>query len=447
MCNYEFIFKIENKLITEEIMSVKLPFNKKIPNNRRKKQFFIFIIFSSILISSVYFYTYIQNSPIDSTEFTTIKIVTENNPNYESYISCTFQLSNIDGTEEFEPLKSKIRIRGSGTGWNEFSQKKGYRIKLTEDKSLLNLRKDDDWVLIGMYSDYPRMRIKMAFDTWRSLQEKNPTSILPKSRYVLLYLNGEFQGLYLLAEKNDRELFNLNEAQNNINSSLIFQTKFNTDLNTYDKEVWEQDWPNDYEGIFIMEEILTNLTSFISNSKDDEFFHEKTGIYSKFDKQNLIDFFIYNFFIQHKDFWDKNYFLIRNSYPNKFYFIPWDFDECFGQFAWKKYDADDNSIVEISEIRSKNELYNRLLGNSKFLEDCKIRWLELREFIWTDEYFSDMITNFYEEIKDVLELDIDLWNPGKYDENWSNDVYKYIKHLNQWILDRLEFCTLYFNSY
>ena len=87
------------------------------------------------------------------------------------------------------------------------------------------------------------------------------------------------------------------------------------------------------------------------------------------------------------------------------------------------------------------------MGHPEFLESCKIRWFELREFVWPDNYFSDMITNLYEEIKNVLELDVDLWNPGKYDENWSNDVYKYIKHLNQWILDRLEMCTLYFNSY
>jgi len=168
------------------------------------------------------------------------------------------------------------------------------------------------------------------------------------------------------------------------------------------------------------------------------------GIYSKFDKKNLIDFFLYNYLIQHKDFWDKNYFLIRNSYPNKFYFIPWDFDECFGQFAWKKYD---NSIDEISEIRSNNELYNRLLGNSEFMEECKTRWFELREFLWTEEYFSDMISKLYEEIKDVLELDTDLWNPGKYDENWNCDVHEYIEHLNKWILERLEFCDAYFNMF
>ena len=427
-------------------MAVEIFENRPV-KSRQKRDIIVFYILASIIFLSILFYTFLQSSPNISSDLPTIKIMTEENPNYESYTNCTLQLSTSDGTEEFEPLKSKIRIRGSGTGWNAFSPKKGYRLKLSSDISLLNLRKDDDWLLIGMYSDYPRMRIKMAFDTWRSLQSTDPTAILPDSKYVLLYLNGEFQGLYLLAEKNDRELFSLDEAQNNIDSSLIFQTKFNTDLKHYDEEAWEQDWPNDYEGIYIMEEILINLTSFICNSQDDDFFHMKTGIYSKFDKLNLIDFFLYNYFIQHKDFWDKNYFLIRNSHPNKFYFVPWDFDECFGQFAWKKYDAEDDFITEISDIRSNNELYNRLLGNSKFMEDCRIRWFELREILWTNEFFSDLITTFYEEIEGVLELDTDLWNPGRYDENWNCDAHKYIKHLNQWILERLEICDTYFSMF
>ena len=68
-----------------------------------------------------------------------------------------------------------------------------------------------------MYYDSPRMRIKLSFDLWRSLRETNTTTILPKSKYVSLYINGEFRGLYLLAERNDRRLFKLDDYQNNLN--------------------------------------------------------------------------------------------------------------------------------------------------------------------------------------------------------------------------------------
>ncbi|MFX0073324.1 MAG: CotH kinase family protein [Candidatus Hermodarchaeota archaeon] len=419
-------------------------FQNKIKTNKPRKRFTVFSISAIIIFSTIGFYTYVKNSPIGASNLPIIRITTEDNPNYENNINCNFQLESKNGLNSEVIVKSQIKIRGSGTGWNKFSPKKGYRIELSQPQSLLGMRKDDDWLLISMYSDFPRMKIKMAFDVYRSLSSTDPLTILPRSRYVLLYLNGEFQGLYLLAERIDRRLFGLDDAQDNLNSSLIFQTKFNTDLTCYDDEAWEQDWPNDYEGISIMEDILIDLTDFISNSKDDDFFHSTTGIYSKFNKLNLIDFFLYNFFIQHKDFWSKNYYLIRNTNPANFSFIPWDFDECFGQFAWKRYSADENPEME---IRSKNELYRRLIENTEFMRESKSRWFELRESLWTEDFFSEMISEFYDEIKNILEFDTNLWNPGNYDKEWNNDVYEYIEYLDQWIIERLDFCDNYFNQF
>ena len=80
----------------------------------------------------------------------------------------------------------------------------------------------------------------------------------------------------------------------------------------YENSAWQQDWPNEDEGIFIMDEIMTDLFNFVSNTSDEVFFDSRTGIYSKFDKLNLIDFFLYNFFISHKDFWNTNYFIRGN---------------------------------------------------------------------------------------------------------------------------------------
>ena len=126
---------------------------------------------------------------------------------------------------------------------------------------------------------------------------------------------------------------------------------------------------------------MSNLIFFVNNASDEEFFDSKTGIYTIFDKSNLIDFYIYNFYILHKDFWYKNYFIVRNTYPNKFYFIPWDFDNSFGQLGWTFLDSDVNPEAS---IRSQHELFNRLLNNEEFMKDCKNRWFTIREKLWTD---------------------------------------------------------------
>jgi len=349
-------------------------FRNKRSSRRMKKLGIVLVLIGIILLPFILIYSYLVYTPISSSDFPIIKINTEGELNYEDYIDCTFELNYEKDSDNIATLDSKIRIRGSGLGWNNMSPKKGYRLELSESKSLLGMRKDDDWLLFSLYLDYPRTRIKLSFELWRSLLPTNPTAIFPNSKYVCLELNGEFQGLYLLAEKNDRTLFNLDNPLNNINSSLIFQAKYESTFGIYDPSAWDQDWPNDYEGFSIMNEVLLNLFNFVKDSDDKEFYNSKENIFTKFQRRNLIDFYVFNYFIDHQDFWNHNYYLIRNTYPEKFYLIPWDFDMSFGQYIWKRYDADVNRE---SEIRKINILYRRILSNKTFREDCKNRKLIL----------------------------------------------------------------------
>ena len=415
----------------------------KLPIQKRKKEFLVLFIFALLIVSIVYYLSYIQYSPITSSDFPRINIKCENELNNEDYIDCTFELESDDDSDNILPMKSKIKIRGS---FNAEMPKKGYRIELSNQKSLLGMRKDDDWQLFAMFLDIPHIRIKLSFDLWRTLLPTNPTAILPKSKYVSLYINGEYQGLYLLAEKNDRRLFGLDDPQNNINSSLIFQAgSHKTNFYEYLKGSWDQDWPNEYDGYFIMDEIMTYLVSFIRNSNDEVFFDSETGIYSKFDKLNLIDFYIFNFFILHKDFWSQNYFLVRNQHPSCLYFlIPWDFDASFGQFLNRKYNFNENPE---SDIISRNFLYNRLLGNEEFILDCKNRWFQLREELWTEEFILDMVLEMYEDIRSILEIDTKMWYPLIFEVGWEKEVNEAVNYLFEWIPERLKYCDSYFSEF
>jgi hypothetical protein len=420
--------------------------SNKLPLHRRKKEVLVLIIIGSIIFSAIFFYSYIFNSQVNLLKFPRINITCEdNNLNTDDYINCTFELECNDDSERILPLKSRIRIRGSGSkgGVNRWP-KKGYRLELSQQKSLLGMRKDDDWILFALYTDYPRTRIKLSMDIWRTLEPTNPTAILPKSKYVTLYLNSEFQGLYLIAEKNDRKLFGLDDAQNNINSSLIIQARKYSYFTEYDTSQWEQDWPNEDEDIYIKDEIMADLIEFINNSDDDDFFDPKSGVYTIFDKQNLIDFYVYNYFILHEDFWSTNFFIVRNTYPSKFFLIPWDFDHALGQYMDKTYYYYMNPE---SVIRKYNELYNRLLDNEEFRKECKNRWFELREELWTDESILDMLQDNYEEIIDILELDTNIWNPFVIKESWENNVDESVSELFHWIPNRIEFCDSYFAQF
>jgi len=418
-------------------------FENKQSTKKRKKELLIIFIIALFTISTIFFYTYIKYAPITPSKYPKINIICNKTIERHDYVESSFELISENPKYSVSQLNSKIKLQGIT---NAELPKKGYRLELSEQKSLLGMRNDDDWILFAMYLDYPRMRIKLSFDLWRSLEDTNPTAILPKSEYVVLYLNGEFRGLYLLAEKNDRRLFELDDAQNNIDSSLIFQAKSPECFRYYQDSLWEQDWPNEYEQIYIKEIILTNLISFINNTSDDEFFDPETGIYSIFDKLNLIDFFLFNYFQVHADFWSNNFFVIRNSNPNKFFLIPWDFDGCFGQ---KGHELQSAIVNHESLIREKNELYNRLFDNEEFRECCKARWFELRENLWTEEYILDILSDIYEEIKDILDFEMLDFSPKDHEKETGKKflIEDYINDLFQWIPERLTFCDGYFSNF
>ncbi|MFX1445355.1 MAG: CotH kinase family protein [Promethearchaeota archaeon] len=417
-----------------------MEFVDKPPPSRTWRNLLVFIIISSITVSTLLFFVYfpypIENESDSSDnhpDFPTIYITCYKTLDNENYSNCIFELDSEESSERIEPLEAQIKIRGETSATYP---KVGYRIELSKGEPLLGMRDDADWQLFASYYDYTRLKVKLSFNLWRNLlSTNNPTAILPRSRYVLLYFNGNYQGLYLLAEKNDRKLFGLNkELQNDTDDSLIFQAKDPSNFSIYEEDKWEQDWPNEDEGYYIMDDIMTNLTKFVNSTSDDDFFNETSGIFTKFYKINLIDFFLFNFFILHKDFWHKNYFIIRNTNPSNFSLIPWDFDLTFGQNATTTYSPTENPEYE---IRNNTLLYNRLLNNTWFRENCSARWIKLRDGIWSNQSIFNTLSYIYGEAKPYIQSDLNHWN-----QPVNSEIF--INQLQDWISDRLYFCDNHF---
>ena len=421
-------------------------FRNKEPSNKTRKNLIILSFLGAFFGSTIYFYNYIVEAPAGSSDLPEIKILCEEELDTDKMVDCTIELECKDKSKCVEPIKAKIKVRGGGAGVSSYP-KKGYRLKLSQDISLLGMRKEDDWNLYALYLDFPRMRIKFASDLWGSLKPTNPTAFSVDSKFVSVYVNGEFQGLYLLSQRYNRKFFGLEDAQNNVNSSLIFQAKGGCSFAYQNQGRWQQDWPNEYEDYYIIDQVLYEITDLIINTPNDLFFDSEQGIFSKFSKINLIDFLIFNFFIDHKDFWNKNYYIVRNSYPSQFFLIPCDYDGCLGQYGWNSYDAEANTE---QFIRTHNTLFARLVDNADFMQECKNRWFELREVLWTEEFLFDKIDDIYNEIKDAIELDQLMWfDSVRYylNKEIEEDIEKYFENLIDYIPIRLEFCDNYFENY
>lgn len=110
----------------------------------------------------------------------------------ENYVKSTFILKNNDEKTE---LEVNVKGRGNST-WDMV--KKPYALKFNEKVQLLDGVKSKQWCLLANHADQSLMRNYLALSLGNSLDglDWNPTP-----NYVDFYLNGEYQGNYLLTEK------------------------------------------------------------------------------------------------------------------------------------------------------------------------------------------------------------------------------------------------------
>ena len=111
---------------------------------------------------------------------------------HEEYASMT--IYTVDGKIDHFDSRCKIKGRGNST-WTQ--DKRPYLLTLSSDESLLNMGSAQKWVLLANAYDETNMNNKLVFDLASQVKFKWS----PDSRFVDLYLNGEYSGLYLLAEK------------------------------------------------------------------------------------------------------------------------------------------------------------------------------------------------------------------------------------------------------
>lgn len=119
----------------------------------------------------------------------------------------TLRLYSTDGQLNYEGNISAINGRGNST-WNE--PKKSYSVELSSEADLLGMGAATKWILLSNANDSSNLRNQIVFDFAKAFG----LPYTPDSRWVDLYLNGEYAGLYLLCERNEVHPQRVNISQN-----------------------------------------------------------------------------------------------------------------------------------------------------------------------------------------------------------------------------------------
>ncbi|MEJ7767160.1 MAG: CotH kinase family protein [Chitinophagaceae bacterium] len=149
--------------------------------------------------------------------FTGLPIVYITSPNITSKDNYVNGKMVIDGNVDYASQSYSIQIKGRGNStWG--NPKNPYKIKLVDKAVILGMPADKEWALLASYFDKSLLRNDLEFE----LSERMQLAWTPKRRLVEVFLNGGYNGNYLLTET-------VKTGADRLNISLMEDKKSSTD--------------------------------------------------------------------------------------------------------------------------------------------------------------------------------------------------------------------------
>ena len=118
-------------------------------------------------------------------------------------------INNASGINHVEDIYNDydghitIERRGNSSQWND---KRPYRFETVDENgennnvSLLGMPEENDWVLYAPWQDKSMVRNILAYQLSNDIGR-----YAPKTKFIELYLNGDYEGVYVLMEKIKRD--------------------------------------------------------------------------------------------------------------------------------------------------------------------------------------------------------------------------------------------------
>lgn len=378
----------------------------------------------------------------------------------------TIRLFDEDGNTEYSGKLAEIKGHGNST-WSR--GKKPYGIKLHKKKNLFNMGSDKEWILLSNSMDLSMVRNAFIYDLARDLD----FSATPSFCYVDLYLNGFYNGLYLLTTKpgigkNRLDITDLdreNKALNLDPPSASERTEKENEDSSYVSGVKLKNIPSDISGGYLIEHDygykFDSEPSRFKTPKGDKYVLKSPayapieeveyveGIFGSLENkaesgEDLSDIIDLDSFIRIYvlDEFTRNegagvtsayYYKDRDSVDKKLYAGPvWDYDQSMGNTFFSLVNETGSLNFCTDHVESTKLFYELYTNHPEFREGVM-------------EYYKD---TFKPEIEDCLEsflgacLNKVLSDNGMNGYRWGDDdeaVKASVQQIRDFIAERIEF--------
>ncbi|MBO4879919.1 MAG: CotH kinase family protein [Clostridia bacterium] len=261
------------------------------------------------------------------------------------------------GTKPFESgdYEGDGKVKGRGnSSWTY--PKKPYSIKLNSKASLLDIPKTKKYAIIANYQDSSYLRNYITYKTFLGLLG---IGYVPKCEFVDVYLNGEYNGLYLLTERIDIEKskVNIEEADADHLSGGYLIEKDAYGKVDFDNDLWFNCpyWANQSKDYFVLKapepedtDLQLAMKSYLEEYMQrihDCLINGSGEPYTEYvDPATWIDFMIVQEVSKNIDGCMKtSCFMYKDRDDEHLYMTaPWDFDFAYGLVSWTNNSPDHN---------------------------------------------------------------------------------------------------------
>ncbi|MDA3854537.1 MAG: CotH kinase family protein [Bacteroidales bacterium] len=394
------------------------------------------------------------------------------------YNLCRVVVTEPEKTAPSEIMLSKLKLRGD---FASRLAKKAYAIKLKEvdgktamKRSFFGLRSDNSWILDAMFIDPVRSRNRVSTDLW--LDFSRPTYYAaeePKmfngtrGKFVEVFLDDRYNGLYCMTEKIDRKQLKLKKFKYSDDSTSVTQRgglykasswSVGTHLGSQDtwgsnilpdynnqSESWtafDVKYPDLGDGEPVEWKPVYDAVTVSHWKTEDAYFSSNVASY--FDLPVFEDYYLFLDLLLATDNHGKNYYLsvYDQTVSPMVSLTPWDLDGVWG----RRWDGTDNRTFAQQSFENyiiynepkQNNLYLRMMKNNTegFNDKLKSRYKELRGTYFSHRSLMDRFNTYNElfTLSGAAERERNRWGSG----NMNNEIY----FLSNWIETRLDFLDM-----
>ena len=354
-----------------------------------------------------------------------------------------------------------IEWRGSSS---QMFPKKGYGFEtkssalIDVDVSLLGMPDENDWVLYAPYTDKTMIRDVLTYTLDASLGHWSP-----RCRFVELFLNGSYEGVYVLMEKIKRnknrvdiaKLLTTDNTGENLTGGYIIKIDKTTGgggegwsstfNNVVGRTFYQYDYPKAKEITSIQKSYIQAYIRNMEYALNAENYTFAGNYHEFLNDSSFIDFMIINELAKNVDGYRLSSYLYKGKNDRVNCGPIWDFNLTYGNAdyynGWRTDGFQYNAFLG-NDGWQNPFWWNKLMKDPDYVKKLKRRWSSLRKNELSNQRVSfviDSLTSLISEAKDrnyqrwTGVIGIDIW-PNYFVGNSYTEEVNWMKN---WVSLRL----------